>query len=184
MGRPAVFLDRDGVINRPIVRQGLPYPPISLDEFELYPDTAESLLRLRAAGFALVVVTNQPDVARGGLCAETVHEIHRELRRLVDVDGVYVCFHDDGDECRCRKPAPGLLLDASHDLGLDLRRSFMVGDRWRDVEAGRRAGCRTVHLDRHYPEDLSEGADTVATSLAEAVEWIEDSVDSQGVSHG
>ena len=85
--RPAVFLDRDGVINRPVIRQGRPYPPDSLDELEVYPDAAASLRRLQAAGFALVVVTNQPDVARGKQRREVVHEINRELRRQLPVDG-------------------------------------------------------------------------------------------------
>jgi len=172
-GRPAVFLDRDGVINRPILRQGRPHPPDSLEDLEVYPDAASSLRRLRVAGYALVVVTNQPDVARGLQRAEVVHEINRELRKRVEVAAVYVCFHDDADGCRCRKPAPGLLLDAAQDLGLDLSRSFMVGDRWRDVEAGRRAGCRTVYIDRRYSEGSPQDADMVTTSLADAVSWIE-----------
>jgi len=172
--RPAVFLDRDGVINRPIIRQGRPYPPGSLDELDVYPEAAPSLRRLQAAGFTLVVVTNQPDVARGKQRKDVVHEINRELCRQVPVAAVYVCFHDDVDGCRCRKPAAGLLFDAAHDLELDLSRSFMVGDRWRDVEAGRRAGCRTVHIDRHYSERSSELAGLVTTSPADAVSWIED----------
>lgn len=173
LGQPAVFLDRDGVINRPIIRQGRPYPPSTLDELELYPDAAPSLRRLQAAGFTLVVVTNQPDVARGLQRKEVVHEINRELCKRVEVAAVYVCFHDDADACRCRKPAPGLLVDAAHDLGLDLSRSFMVGDRWRDVEAGRRAGCHTVYIDRRYSERSPGPADIVTTGLAEAVSWIE-----------
>jgi D-glycero-D-manno-heptose 1,7-bisphosphate phosphatase len=173
VGRPAVFLDRDGVINLPVIRQGRPHPPGSLEDLEVYPDAVSSLRRLKAAGFALVVVTNQPDVARGLQRHEVVHEINRELRKRVEVAAVYVCFHDDADGCRCRKPAPGLLLDAANDLGLDLTRSFMVGDRWRDVEAGRRAGCRTVYIDRGYSERSPQDADVVTTSLADAVSWIE-----------
>jgi D-glycero-D-manno-heptose 1,7-bisphosphate phosphatase len=173
-GRPAVFLDRDGVLNRPIVRQGRPYPPGSLDELEVYPDAASSLRRLAAAGFILVVVTNQPDVARGLQREEVVHEINQELRRRVQVAALYVCFHDDADGCRCRKPAPGLLLEAADDLGLNLGRSFMVGDRWRDVEAGRRAGCQTVYIDRGYAERRPEDPGVITTGLAEAVSWIED----------
>ncbi len=149
-GRRAVFLDRDGVLNRPLVRHGRPHPPASVEEFELYPEAPAACRRLQALGFVLVVVTNQPDVARGELDAEVVDAVHRELRRQVPIDGLYVCLHDDADGCGCRKPAPGLLLAAAADLGIDLGRSVMVGDRWRDVEAGRRAGCRTVHIDRGY----------------------------------
>lgn len=172
--RPAVFLDRDGVINRPVLRRGRPHPPASLGELEIYPDAATSLDRLEAAGFILVVVTNQPDVARGTQRREVVHDINRELCGQLPVAAVYVCFHDDADECGCRKPAPGLLFEAAHDLGLDLSRSFMVGDRWRDVEAGRRAGCRTVYIDRNYSEPAPELPDVVTTGLTEAVSWIED----------
>jgi D-glycero-D-manno-heptose 1,7-bisphosphate phosphatase len=170
---PAVFLDRDGVLNRPILRDGRPHPPDSVKDLAVYPDAASSLRRLKDIGYALVVVTNQPDVARGLQRAEVVHQINRELCQQVEVTAVYVCFHDDADGCRCRKPAPGLLIDAAHDLGLDLSRSFMVGDRWRDVEAGRRAGCRTVYIDRQYSERSPENADLVTTSLADAASWIE-----------
>jgi len=173
LSRPAVFLDRDGVINRPKLRQGRPYPPASLDELEIYPEASACLGRLQVAGFTLVVVTNQPDVARGKQRREVVEEINQELSRQLPVTAVYVCFHDDADGCHCRKPAPGLLFDAARDLGLDLGQSFMVGDRWRDVEAGRRAGCRTVHIDRHYSERSAELPDVVTTGLAEAVSWIE-----------
>lgn len=170
---PAVFLDRDGVLNRPVLRHGRPHPPESVKDLAVYPDVAPSLRRLKSAGYALVVATNQPDVARGLQHAEVVNQINRELCRRVAVTAVYVCFHDDADGCRCRKPAPGLLFDAAHDLGLDLSRSFMVGDRWRDVEAGRRAGCRTVYIDRGYSERSPQNADLVTTSLADAVSWIE-----------
>lgn len=172
--RPAVFLDRDGVLNRPVIRQGRPYPPGSLGELDVYPEAAASLRRLLVARFVLVVVTNQPDVARGTQSREVVDDINRELCRQLPVAAVYACFHDDADGCRCRKPAPGLLLDAARDLGIDLNRSFMVGDRWRDVEAGRRAGCRTVHIDRHYAERSPQLPDVVTTGLAEAASWIED----------
>jgi D-glycero-D-manno-heptose 1,7-bisphosphate phosphatase len=182
--RSAVFLDRDGVLNRPLVRDGRPHPPLSVEQFELYPEAATVCHRLRALGFALVVVTNQPDVARGVLDAEVVDAMHRELRRQVLLDGLYVCLHDDADGCGCRKPAPGLLTAAAVDLGLDLGRSVMVGDRWRDVEAGRRAGCRTVHIDRGYREQLPEGADVVAAGLAEAVRWIEEVVVGERMTSG
>ncbi len=175
-----MFLDRDGVLNRPLVRDGRPGSPTSIDEFELYPDAPAACRRLHELGFRVVVVTNQPDVARGEVHREVVDSMHRELRQQLDVDGVYVCFHDDGDGCQCRKPAPGLLLAAAADLSLDLERSVMVGDRWRDVEAGRRAGCRTVHIDRGYAEHPPEQGDAVAASLADAVRWIEDLVVGEG----
>ncbi len=167
-----MFLDRDGVLNRPVIRNGCPFPPASLEQFELYPDAPSACDRLRRKGFALVVVTNQPEVARGTLDVSLVEAIHDQLRRALPLDGVYTCLHDDADHCGCRKPAPGLLVAAAADLGLDLAGSFMVGDRWRDVEAGRRAGCRTVHIDRGYQEQAPEQPDSSAPDLTEAVRWI------------
>src|SRR5580704_3482582 len=171
-GRRCVFLDRDGVLNEAVVRQGRPHPPSSVDELRVLPGVPESCARLARAGFALVVVTNQPDIARGTADPVVVDAIHARLRSLVALDAIYLCPHDDAANCGCRKPQAGLLERAASDLGLDLRRSYMVGDRWRDVEAGQRAGCRTVFVDRGYDEKRPVGADAVATSLSEAERWI------------
>lgn len=148
-----------------------------MSELVILPQVVEACNILRQAGFPLVVVTNQPDVARGVVAAPVVTAIHDELRRRVPVTAIYTCPHDDVDHCPCRKPRPGLLLQAARDLDLDLGRSYLVGDRWRDVEAGLRAGCRTVHLDRGYSERSPSGADMVVRGLPEAARWI--LVDSQ-----
>lgn len=168
----AVFLDRDGVINRPVVRGGRPYPPACLEELEVLPGVREALVRLREAGFRLIVVTNQPDIARGTQRREVVDLMHAHLASQLPIDEFRVCDHDDGDQCACRKPKPGLLQAAAREGGVNLVASFMVGDRWRDVEAGRRAGCRTVFIDWEYAERGSESADLTVRSLPEAVEWI------------
>ena len=170
--KAAVFLDRDGVINRPVIRDGRPYPPSDPDALEVLPGVAESLARLRAAGFYLVVVTNQPDVARGRQTRDVLDRMHARLSSLLPLDDIRVCAHDDADRCRCRKPAPGLLEDAAREAGLSLPDSFMVGDRWRDVEAGRRAGCTTVFVDWGYDERRPEQPDAVVESLPQAAEWI------------
>jgi D-glycero-D-manno-heptose 1,7-bisphosphate phosphatase len=166
----AVFLDRDGVINRAIVRDGRPYPPERPADVDVLPGVAEALARLKAAGYALVVVTNQPDVARGRQTRQTVEAIHATLRARLTIDEFRVCYHDDADECTCRKPKPGLLtIPATYDV----ERSIMVGDRWRDVEAGRRAGCgATILVDYGYAEDVHVAPDVRVASLAEATEWI------------
>jgi D-glycero-D-manno-heptose 1,7-bisphosphate phosphatase len=165
-----VFLDRDGVLNRAEVRGGKPYPPRSADRLEVFPDAAAALGRLKAAGYRLVVVTNQPDVARGEQRREIVEAIHRKLTAQLPLDEVRVCYHDDGDRCDCRKPNPGLLLQAPTP---DLARSVIVGDRWRDVQAGRRAGLRaTVLIDRGYAESPVAEPDARVASLSEAVDWI------------
>jgi len=171
--RRAVFLDRDGVLNEAVVRNGKPYSPAGLHELAIPPDVPEALRALRAAGFALIVVTNQPDVARGIQPRAVVEEINASLRAQLPIDDVLVCYHDDSDGCECRKPQPGLLLRAAAEHRIDLARSFMVGDRWRDVEAGRRAGCSTVRLERHYQQDGPEILPHyVARSFSDAASWI------------
>jgi D-glycero-D-manno-heptose 1,7-bisphosphate phosphatase len=172
LGR-AVFLDRDGVLNRPVIRGGKPYPPASAEQLEIFPDASAALVALKRAGFRLYVVTNQPDVARGTQTRAAVERIHAALAEALPIDGFYACYHDDGDACECRKPKPGLLLAAAAEHGIALAGSYMIGDRWRDVEAGQRAGCRTVWLDFGYAErgPASPPGARVAT-LAEAVAWI------------
>jgi D-glycero-D-manno-heptose 1,7-bisphosphate phosphatase len=168
MKRRAVFLDRDGVINRARVVEGRPYPPRALTELEILPGVAEALLALRDAGFLSIVVTNQPDVARGAAARAEVDAINARLMGLLALDDVRVCFHDSVDGCECRKPKPGLLVDAAKDYAIDLARSYMIGDRWRDMEAGRRAGCVTLFVDYGYAEMPPEHFDYAVKSLPEA----------------
>ncbi|MCS6801466.1 MAG: HAD family hydrolase [Chloroflexota bacterium] len=173
--RPAVFLDRDGVVNRAIVRNGRPYPPASVQELEILPGVAAAIAALRHAGFAIVIVTNQPDVARGATSRAAVDAIHQRLREELAIDSIEVCWHDDADGCSCRKPRPGLILAAARALRLDLRRSVLVGDRWKDIAAGKQAGVATVLIDYRYAETAPPSApapDLVVGSLAEALPWI------------
>jgi transaldolase len=148
----AVFLDRDGVLNRAVVRAGKPHPPASAADVQIFEDALPSLERLKAAGYLLIVVTNQPDLARGAATRDAVDAIHQTLRSRLPLDDIFMCEHDDADDCGCRKPQPGLLLKAAAAHGIDLRSSFMVGDRWRDIDAGAAAGCRTIWIDRKYQE--------------------------------
>jgi D-glycero-D-manno-heptose 1,7-bisphosphate phosphatase len=143
-----------------------------VEEVEVLPGVPEALAALRAAGYCLIIVTNQPDVARGTLRRETVDAVNRRLQRELRLDGVYACCHDDADQCDCRKPQPGMLREAAREFGLDLAASFMVGDRWRDVEAGRRAGCKTILVDYGYAGERPAEPDRRVRSLAEAAEWI------------
>lgn len=176
----AVFLDRDGVLNEAVMRDGKPYPPQSEEEVEVAAGAAAALDRLKALGLPLIVVTNQPDVARGTQTAEAVEAIHRRLGRALPVDEFLSCLHDDADGCGCRKPKPGLILEGAARHGADLARSFLVGDRWRDVEAGQAAGCRTIWIDRGYRErGPSRAPDARVGSLGEAVEWIVRQIDSE-----
>lgn len=166
--RRAVFLDRDGVINKSIVRAGKPYPPASVAELEILPSVPYALERLKRGGFILIVVSNQPDVARGTASRAEVEEINNALSRALPIDEFRMCYHDDDDNCECRKPKPGMLLAAARKWTIDLASSYMVGDRWRDIEAGKRAGCRTFFIDYAYDEKLLENFDYRVESLWDA----------------
>jgi D-glycero-D-manno-heptose 1,7-bisphosphate phosphatase len=170
----AVFLDRDGVINRALERDARPYPPTSLAEFEILPEVPEALARLKAAGYLLVVATNQPDVGRGTLKQEIVEKIHAHMVAQLPIDRVEVCYHPGkgGSDCDCRKPKPGMLHHAATELKIDLSQSWMVGDRWRDVDCGHAAGCKTIFIDRGYAEELKQKPDFSARNLAEAADII------------
>ncbi len=170
----AVFLDRDGVINRAIEREGKPFAPTSYAEFEIYPEVFAACAKIKAAGFLLLVATNQPDVGRGTMKQELVESIHAEMCRELPIDRVEVCFHPGQglSDCDCRKPKPGMLLHAAKVLNIDLAQSWMVGDRWRDIDCGFAAGCKTIFIDRHYTEALQQKPDFSAGNLAEAVDII------------
>jgi D-glycero-D-manno-heptose 1,7-bisphosphate phosphatase len=169
----AVFLDRDGVLNRAIVRNGKPYPPATAAEMELQPDAERSLIQLKKDGFLLLVVTNQPDVARGTQTTGEVEAIHERIRSALPVDEFLVCYHDDSDGCECRKPKPGLLLEAAQRYGLDLKYCFLIGDRWRDIDAAHAAGCPAVWIDYHYQErGPTFQPEARVSSLEEAVAFI------------
>lgn len=170
--RTAVFLDRDGVINRAEVRDGLPRSPASPEALEVLPGVPEALDALHRAGHLLIVVTNQPDVPRGVIERATVEAIHASLRAQLPLDAILACYHDDDAGCACRKPEPGMLLEAASTFGLSLAGSALVGDRWRDVEAGRRVGCRTYLVDHGYEEALPAPPDHRVGSLREAAALI------------
>jgi D-glycero-D-manno-heptose 1,7-bisphosphate phosphatase len=167
-----VFLDRDGVLNRAFVRDGVTHPPAHVGEFELLAGVPDAVRRLHSAGFSLVVVTNQPDVARGLQTREGVEMIHERLRAELPMLEVLACYHDNGEDCACRKPRPGMLLEAARRWRIDLRRSFLVGDRWSDVVAGQAAGCCTLLVETPYSGRERCQPDRCVRDLAEAAEWI------------
>lgn len=150
VARRAVFFDRDGVLSRAVVREGRAYAPLTLKDFIILPEAAEAIAQVHRAGFLAIVVTNQPEIARGQLSWSTLAAMHQRLSDIVRVDDIYVCPHDPKDRCLCHKPQPGLLQQAAHDWNLNLSASFLIGDRWRDVVAGREAGCYTILIERIY----------------------------------
>jgi D-glycero-D-manno-heptose 1,7-bisphosphate phosphatase len=168
--RPAVFLDRDGTINVSVVRDGKPYAPTRLEEFRLYEGIPEACRALKAAGYALVVATNQPDVGRGEVAEAVIESMHARLLELVpEIDRIEVCYDPADGLSNRRKPEPGMLLDAAAVLGLDLSRSWMVGDRWRDIACGKRAGARTIFINFDYSEANDTAPEFTVMSFQEAV---------------
>jgi D-glycero-D-manno-heptose 1,7-bisphosphate phosphatase len=168
----AVFLDRDGVLNEAPLRDGKPMSPMGVAEVVVPADVPKALERLRRAGFLLIMVTNQPNIARGHQSREAVYAINQHLQKVLQLDAAETCEHDDADNCDCRKPKPGMLLRAAARDHIALDASFLVGDRWRDIEAGRRAGCRTILIGDGYGEALPSPPDAAASTLTEATEWI------------
>lgn len=168
----AVFLDRDGVVNNAIIRDGKPYPPASLDEIIINPGVKEGLDLLKKLGFLLIVITNQPDVSRERTTRESVETINTFLMENLPLDEILVCYHDNQDNCDCRKPKPGQILKAAQLFNIDLSKSFMIGDRWSDIEAGKRAGCKTLYIDNGYIEKRPESPDFLISSFGKSVEII------------
>lgn len=170
--RRAVFLDRDGVINRALVLDGKPYPPSNLAALEILPGVSHAMQSLHEAGWLLIVVTNQPDVARGKIPRADVEEINQYLQQCLPIHEFRTCYHDSGDGCSCRKPLPGSLLEAAEAHTIDLAVSYMVGDRWRDTEAGERAGCKTIFIDYGYAEKQPVKFNHRVRNLTEAADII------------
>ena len=169
-GRPAIFLDRDGVLNDVVWRDGRPASPRSAAELRIADGAAEAVEAFRAAGYLTFVVTNQPDVRRGRMTAEALDDVHAALDEVLAVDEIRACLHDDADACDCRKPKAGMVLDLAARWGVDLSASWMVGDMDRDIQSGRAAGVRTVLLARPY--NSGAGADVVVPDLRQAAAWI------------
>jgi D-glycero-D-manno-heptose 1,7-bisphosphate phosphatase len=168
----AIFLDRDGVLNQSMLIEGVPKPPNSVEDVEILPGVVEAIQILRQYHFVPVVVTNQPDVARGDTTQSQVEAINTYIGSVTNIKHFYTCFHDDADMCDCRKPLPGLILRASSELDLNIQESFMVGDRWRDVVAGQLAGCQSFFIDNLYLEKAPKMPYKKVSSLLDAVKTI------------
>ncbi len=168
--RPAVFLDRDGVLNQVVLRDGKSYPPPDLASFHLLPQVPEILAQLKAAGFVLLVVTNQPDVRTGKQDKAVVEQMHAQLLATLPLDQIFVCYHVREDHCGCKKPKPGMIWEAASLWQVDLQSSYLIGDRWSDIAAGARAGVKTFLLGESYQEPPLEAQATWRTeTLAEVL---------------
>lgn len=161
----AVFFDRDGIVNKAIVRNGKPYSPQALDELELYEETCEFVSFLSKRATQAFVVTNQPDVARKKIDWDTLDSIHEAINANMNFTEIFVCPHDDFDRCNCRKPKPGAIFELAKKYKIDLKESFVIGDRWKDVVAGKAAGCKTIFVDWQYDETCNANPDFSVSSL-------------------
>ena len=176
MRKNAVFLDRDGVINKPIIRNKKPFAPRSLNDFKIYRHSSDAILKLKNLGFIIVVVTNQPDVGNKLLCSDTLHLMHKVMLKSLPIDLVMVCPHSQNAGCDCRKPGTALFSEALQRLGIKPETSFMVGDRISDIQAGESFGCKTIFIDRKYLESDRVQADYTVSNLKNAVRIICDAV--------
>jgi D-glycero-D-manno-heptose 1,7-bisphosphate phosphatase len=152
----AVFLDRDGVLNRAVIIDRKPYPPSSIDEVVIPDGVREGLIELKELGYLLIVVTNQPDVARRTTTLKKVDEINNYLLKNLKIDDIFCCFHDSNDNCDCRKPKPGMIYTAEKKWNIDLSQSYIIGDRWKDIETGKNSGIKTILIDFDYNEKYVE----------------------------
>jgi D-glycero-D-manno-heptose 1,7-bisphosphate phosphatase len=170
--RRAVFLDRDGVLNHSKVKNGKPYAPRKLSDFRLLPGAVQAVTDLKSAGYVVIVVTNQPDVGHGLISEATLDAMHSKLRSKVPVDGIMVCPHRQGANCSCRKPKPGMILEAMRRWGITTDGSYMVGDRASDIVAGQAAGLSTIFVDRSYAETVTAKPNLTVRSLQQAANSI------------
>jgi D-glycero-D-manno-heptose 1,7-bisphosphate phosphatase len=169
----AVFLDRDGVLTAAVVTaEGKPSSPATAAEMEIVPEAAPACRALAEAGFLRICVTNQPEIARGHLDPGELAKMNERLQDELELDAVIFCPHDDADDCPCRKPKPGMTIDAAERFGVDLRASYTIGDRWRDIDAGNAAGTTAILIERGYDEKLHSLPDHTVRGIGEAAEWI------------
>lgn len=168
----AIFLDRDGVINKTIFRDGKPRAPYIMEDFALFEGVIEAIALFKDAGFKTIIVTNQPDVSRGWVSRESVEMINSKIQELLEVDSIQVCYHDKKDNCQCRKPKPGMILQGGNEFNIDLSASYMIGDRYSDVEAGHRAGCKSILVGEGDEQGDVKGPVRKVDSLIEAAKWI------------
>ena len=170
--KKAIFLDRDGVINKLIMRGGKAQAPYTLEEFSLFPGVEEACLKIKEFDYLTIIVTNQPDVARGWVKSESVELINKKIMELLPIDDIKICFHTNSDNCLCRKPMPGMLMEAALHWGIDLQQSYMIGDRYGDISAGVNAGCKTILVGQGDAKGNHPNPDHMADSLLEAVSII------------
>jgi len=169
----AIFLDRDGVLNKAPIINGIPQSPKEIDDVKIISKTYSALKKLKLMGFCLVIITNQPDFRRGTTSKTKLQTLNNHIGKLTKIQNIYTCFHDDLDNCLCRKPKPGLILMAANDLNIKLSESYLIGDRWKDIEAAQNAGVQGFFIDYKYKERQPELPYIAVDSLYHAATYIE-----------
>ena len=172
--RIAVFLDRDGTLNKAYIEKGLPISPSTFDKLKLLPGVKRSIGKLKKLNFLCILITNQPNVSRGKIKKEIVKKMNNFIKKEIKLDDIFVCYHDDKHNCSCRKPKAGLIIKASKKWGIDAKKSYMIGDRWKDIYAGKKVGCKTIFINNNYKNDKRVKADLSFNSLSKAVNKIEE----------
>ena len=152
----AIFLDRDGVINEVIYHKGInkPSSPWKIDEFKFINGIEETLHRFKEKNYKLFIITNQPDIARQNIEKGVTEQINKKIFEKLPIDDIQICPHDDSDKCCCRKPKPGMIMDLAYHYDIDLDKSFLIGDGWKDMNAGSQAGCKTILIQKSYNKEV------------------------------
>jgi D-glycero-D-manno-heptose 1,7-bisphosphate phosphatase len=172
MKNRALFIDRDGVVNEVILKNGSPCAPWNMEEFKVLPDAPDAIRKAKNLGLLAIICTNQPDVPRGFVSREDVEKMHLQIKEKTPVDDIFVCLHDDIDNCDCRKPKPGMLIKAAKKWDIELSSSFFVGDTWKDISAGKGANCKTFLIKKNYNKTSMPDCDFAVDNLSSAVELI------------
>ena len=167
-----IFLDRDGVINKPIIIDNKPYSPRNKYQFELLPNIEKYLKKIHSLGFLTIIITNQPDISTNHINENLLNEFHDIIKNKMPITDIYVCKYIDTDDCYCRKPKPGLILTAAKKYKINLKKSYFIGDRWKDIDAANKAGCHSIFIDYGYKEKLKTTPINNVKSVKEAFEII------------
>ena len=168
----AIFLDRDGVINKSIIANGKPYAPLLFEDFVFYEDTKKAIVVIQSLDYKTIIVTNQPEINKGNLNHEELKRMNDRIYNELKIDDIFVCEHTSEEDCDCRKPKPGMILNASKKHNIDLSQSFLIGDRYKDIESAHAAGCNSIFIDRKYSEKFPNKQIKSVSSFYEAAIFI------------
>tara|TARA_Y100000996_G_C22342075_1_gene569100 strand:+ start:206 stop:739 length:534 start_codon:yes stop_codon:yes gene_type:complete len=148
----AFFFDRDGILNKVILKKNKPYSPRYPKQVVKNYEILKLIKLLKKKKFKKIIITNQPDIKTGKLTKHSLRTINNDIKLFFSIDDIFVCTHNKFDKCHCRKPKIGMIKLAEKKWNLDLKKSYLIGDRWKDIDAGNKAGCKTIYIDYNYDE--------------------------------